>query len=86
MRHDGDIQRSEIHLGAIHLLIKAQLTQRDLGLLYFLQGDTFLLPVRLEVACENPRALGLYLASGFRITSTYDYYALDLPTPSVASS
>lgn len=38
------------------------------------------LPVRLEVACENPRALGLYRSCGFRATRTYDYYALILPT------
>jgi ribosomal protein S18 acetylase RimI-like enzyme len=41
------------------------------------------LPVRLEVACENPRALGLYQSCGFRTTSTYDYYALDLPNVAV---
>jgi ribosomal protein S18 acetylase RimI-like enzyme len=42
------------------------------------------LPIRLEVACENPRALNLYQSCGFRTTTTYDYYELDLPTGSAA--
>ncbi|MBA3825668.1 MAG: GNAT family N-acetyltransferase [Ktedonobacterales bacterium] len=32
----------------------------------------------LEVATENARALGLYLASGFRQVTAYEYYAVSL--------
>ncbi len=36
------------------------------------------LPVRLEVACENSRALGLYYSCGFKAVTVYDYYALEV--------
>ncbi len=34
--------------------------------------------IALEVATDNARALALYLASGFRQVTTYDYYAVPL--------
>ncbi len=34
----------------------------------------------LEVETDNLSALGLYQSCGFRETTAYDYYALDLPT------
>lgn len=37
---------------------------------------------QLEVAVDNEKALGLYESCGFRTESSYDYYALEVHSPS----
>lgn len=42
--------------------------------------------IRLEVACENERALNLYKGCGFQVSAAYDYYRLPVSDLNLAAS